>query len=710
MSASAGPSTESAPPSEPKDYWKHLRAISEFHEVWRLLDDDYRNSLTGEGIRKIFLEHSPHLTASVKHNKKYLNRPDFPRELALFHEGLRLPATMIDSGHRYPTVHTTYWPDGTLNAEFLKFFLFSHVFSRSTPVGSLPALFQVPMSPAKLKQLAENAEREERNARRNQALAALAKAKRDAETARKLAADLESSSEDEPLQRGKRIKRKPSASPVGSAKPEVKRPRDEKVKSEKSKAAPDANPATASASRSKAKAKTPKGPSKVSIPATDGTDVEVLLLGRQAGPVKDSSDRVLHDGGVSWENARKTAISHGQALPIIVRPTHEMSPVKLFSRLHCEEVYQRRQGKPTNKKNLTEILSLLPVAEREQIPTDEMGNKIVDHETIYRVMKIRPPTNGPKCIPCQRQGSQCFTAGFPLGCEACTRTHSAGGCNLSLSGEVQDHLAAQLTSYVYSGSEHWHTEIEALNRSQQILESMSLAFVQQQSEHNYRCLKLLQHILCARRDLPENQFVERFADRLDMEHTLLLALIQGLTCRTKITRLYVWHYYTGEFFEKPLPEFGSAYEFYQALDNAGAAIPGYFLLPPETSDGQAKWVPLKVEDLSYSGPPGEGADLGPNTSKIRRRLRREDSIQKGEPLPEESDNESPESDDGKLPEPPVPAQGLLRRVIMGGLDPYDLQAIESSEARIEFEERMASEDEEDDFEEQDAEDIDDSQA
>jgi len=58
--------------------------------------------------------------------------------------------------------------------------------------------------------------------------------------------------------------------------------------------------------------------------------------------------------------------------------------------------------------------------------------------------------------------------------------------------------------------------------------------------------------------------------------------------------MYVWHYYTGEFFEKPLPEFGSAYEFYQALDNAGAAIPGYFLLPPETSSGTVEWVPLKV--------------------------------------------------------------------------------------------------------------------
>ncbi|KAJ7015975.1 hypothetical protein C8F04DRAFT_1355457, partial [Mycena alexandri] len=678
MSASAGPSSESAFVSEPRDYWKDLRQISEFHEVWRLLDADYRDGLTGEAIRNIILAYSPQLSASVKHNKKHLHKPDFPRELALFHE-VALPA------------HGRFQPSPPRRAHHLLGAWPPEC--RIPPVQTLPALFEVPLSPAELKRLRENAERierEERNARRKATLNALAKAKRDADAAeaaaRRIAIELETSDDDTPLlqqvplPKGKSTKRKPSGSPVGSAPPEVKRSREVKPKvevspssmrrleanpfSQKAKAEPDANSANAAASGSKTKSKQPKGPSKISIPATDGTEVEVALVGRQAGPVKDSADRALHNGGVQWENTRKVVISNGQALPI-----------------HCEEVYQRRQGKPTNKKVLNDILMLLPVAEREQLPEDEMGNKMVDHEVIQRVMKLRPPTNGPKCIPCQRQGSQCFTQGYPLGCEACTRTHSAGGCNLSLSGEVQDNLAAQLTSYVYSGSEHWHREIEALNRSQQILDSMSLALGQQQSEHNYRCLKLLQHILCARRDLPENQFLERFKDRHDMEHTLLIALIQGLTCRTKVTRLYVWHFYTGEFFEKPLPEFGSAYEFYQALDNAGASIPGYFLLPPETSSGTVEWVPLKAEDCPYAGPPGEGADLGPDSSRIRRRLRREALVQQGEPLPEDSDSEMPAPDDGTLPEPHIPARGLFRKVLEGGLNLFDLQAIESSDAR-----------------------------
>ncbi|KAJ7017105.1 hypothetical protein C8F04DRAFT_1406231 [Mycena alexandri] len=674
MSASAGPSSESAFVSEPRDYWKDLRQISEFHEVWRLLDADYRNGLTGEAIRNIILAYSPQLSASVKRNKKHLHKPDFPRELALFHEGLRLPALMVDSNHRHPRrAHHLLgaWPPQ----------------SRVSPVQTLPALFEVPLSPAELKQLRENAEREERIARRKAALNALAKAKRDADAAeaaaRRIAIELGPSDDDTPLQKvplpkGKSTKRKPSGSPVGSAPPEVKRSREVKPKVEKAKVEPDANSANAAASGSKSKSKQSKGPSKISIPATDGTEVEVALVGRQAAPVKDSADRVLHDGGIQWENARKVAISNGQALPIV----------------HCEEVYQRRQGKPTNKKVLNDILMLLPVAEREQLPEDEMGNKIVDHEVIQRVMKLRPPTNGPKCIPCQRAGSQCFTQGFPLGCEACTRTHAAGGCNLSLSGEVQDNLAAQLTSYAFSGSEHWYKEVETLNRSQEILDTMTRSLVL----HHTSCFPAA----TSRR----TSFLERFKDRHNMEHTLFIALIQGLTCRTKITRMYVWHYYTGEFFEKPLPEFGSAYEFYQALDNAGAAIPGYFLLPPETSSGTVEWVPLKIA-LTWDLPTRVLSwDLIP--SRIRRRLRREALVQQGEPLPEDSDSEMPAPDDGTLPEPPVPARGLFRKVLEGGLNVFDLQAIESSEARVEWEEQMADADGEDDYEEENAEDIDNS--
>lgn len=192
---------------------------------------------------------------------------------------------------------------------------------------------------------------------------------------------------------------------------------------------------------------------------------------------------------------------------------------------------------------------------------------------------------------------------------------------MAMSGEAQDVAAAQLTTFTNMGSERtsllvsflcyyltnvpnsfldWKFEIEGLNNSQTILETMSLAMSQQQIEHNYRCLNLLQLILLTRRTLPEDQFLARFADRHDMEHILLLALIQGLTCNTQITRLYVWHYYDSSALDTPIPGYGSAYAFYDALDRAGASVPGFFLLPPLDSEGQAEWVTLLVSRLSFS--------------------------------------------------------------------------------------------------------------
>lgn len=136
--------------------------------------------------------------------------------------------------------------------------------------------------------------------------------------------------------------------------------------------------------------------------------------------------------------------------------------------------------------------------------------------------------------------------------------------------------------------------MEALNRSQNILETLELAFRRTQSEHNFRALQLLQCILQARRELDKPNFVARFANEHDMEVTLRIALVQGLTCRTEITRQYVWHYYDGEYLEAPLPHFGSAWSFYEALDCSRTKVPGYFLIPPRDSTEKAEWVEMLV--------------------------------------------------------------------------------------------------------------------
>lgn len=93
MSASAGPSSESAFVSEPRDYWKDLRQISEFHEVWRLLDADYRNGLTGEAIRNIILAYSPQLVSLVS-VLFFLPGGRFPRRFPIISES---PGRRIDS-------------------------------------------------------------------------------------------------------------------------------------------------------------------------------------------------------------------------------------------------------------------------------------------------------------------------------------------------------------------------------------------------------------------------------------------------------------------------------------------------------------------------------------------------------------------------------------------------------------------------------------
>lgn len=50
----------------------------------------------------------------------HVNEPDFPRELALLHLGLRVPAYHVDSDRKHADLHKTYWPKSTLSKDFLR--------------------------------------------------------------------------------------------------------------------------------------------------------------------------------------------------------------------------------------------------------------------------------------------------------------------------------------------------------------------------------------------------------------------------------------------------------------------------------------------------------------------------------------------------------------------------------------------------------------
>lgn len=230
-------------------------------------------------------------------------------------------------------------------------------------------------------------------------------------------------------------------------------------------------------------------------------------------------------------------------------------------------------------------------------------------------------------------------------------------------------------------------------------------------------------ILKTRRNLDYDQFLTRFDGDVDaMEEILRVALVQGITARTKITRRHLWRFYNGNLLGEPIPDFGTAYEFYQRLDAAKTNVPGFFFLPAE-KDREAEWVPLEVRltpfylflffsfrpllnlltevkflqdddfefDMDTEGN-AKGVAIGPNRHRVYRRLWREYN---GRELGPEDDEELL-PDDGHAEAPRVKAAGLFAEVLRGGLTPFDLEAVEATEESIAAEEFDEETEEEED--------------
>jgi hypothetical protein len=144
----------------------------------------------------------------------------------------------------------------------------------------------------------------------------------------------------------------------------------------------------------------------------------------------------------------------------------------------------------------------------------------------------------------------------------------------------------------------WRGRQESLLRSAEILKVHERSHALLLAEHNFHFLELLHGILCARKEVDRESFKSRFKDESSMERTLRLAMAQGLTVDTPVTRAFHWQYFDYNSLDLPIPDFASAYDFYAAYDAQQLLEPpGYYLVPKGNDAGlEPGWVPVEVRD------------------------------------------------------------------------------------------------------------------
>jgi hypothetical protein len=125
-----------------------------------------------------------------------------------------------------------------------------------------------------------------------------------------------------------------------------------------------------------------------------------------------------------------------------------------------------------------------------------------------------------------------------------------------------------------------------------------------EKEMRFKTLILLSRIVRTRSEMPLDTFLARFAgktaaEREDtMEIYLRIAMVQGITPRSKLHRDWTWNSFNATQITATIPGFKTAYRFYEAYDQELARNPQFqrlgFFLVPQVGDKGHQWIEVQV--------------------------------------------------------------------------------------------------------------------
>jgi hypothetical protein len=125
-----------------------------------------------------------------------------------------------------------------------------------------------------------------------------------------------------------------------------------------------------------------------------------------------------------------------------------------------------------------------------------------------------------------------------------------------------------------------------------------------EKEMRFKTLILLFRIVRTCSELPLDTFLARFAGKTtadreaNMELFLCIAMVQGITPRSKLHRDWTWNSFDATQIAATIPGFNTAYHFYEAYDQELARNPqfqrlGFFLVPKVGEEGY-QWIKVQV--------------------------------------------------------------------------------------------------------------------
>ncbi|KAJ7116182.1 hypothetical protein C8R46DRAFT_1051398 [Mycena filopes] len=448
-------------------------------------------------------------------------------------------------------------------------------------------------------------------------------------------------------------------------------------------------------------------PAKYKLRAFDGTLHPWTIQGKEAQYQDLNGD----PDEFHLSNARRQAVNTQRYLPAavpgrpeVVVPVAQQIRISQTQRNHAVHQKHHAKGKPLPAAVLNSLLVYMPQLQRWGLPAEEIELKQIKSRSIYHVFNMSPPVlRSPAHLCISRTARNALrvrsAAGLapPAGevwlattAVSCTAAHCA---TTPFRGNLRTRLPtpwllspARVLVVRFFISLDWNTSLDSLEHSSEALGHAYRTVHSLTREHQYNQLLFLKTVLETRREiLNKTMFYERFESKEAAEFVLRVALAQGVTSRTEVTRDFVWHYCRDEDLMQPIPDYASAYDFYEALDASRAQSEGYLNY---SQDGEpATW---RGDFDSIETERHGDVVIGPNVHKVARRLAEE----AGEPV--DSSIDLPK-DTGFPSSAPASyfAPGLFQHIYD---DDIDLEALEASTSQIPLPSSDETDDEDEDME------------
>ncbi|KAJ7174241.1 hypothetical protein C8R43DRAFT_1119610, partial [Mycena crocata] len=216
----------------------------------------------------------------------------------------------------------------------------------------------------------------------------------------------------------------------------------------------------------------------------------------------------------------------------------------------------------------------------------------------------------PRCVECISSGAPCATVASGMVCYTCHNSHSKMSCSCIRTIQYKDKAAPEYLKWIEATPFGLKQRFDSLCQAFENVTQVEKIRLPLQAQFDLQMLLYLRDILRLRQTCQTfEEFIACFRSGRDCEAILRVAMVQMLDARSEPNQNWVWYFFQDEWLRDPIPNYKSAWDFYEELDaEVGRQTEprGFFFVPANNAlMYNAHWVAIQREDYP-------GGDMGPS--------------------------------------------------------------------------------------------------